>query len=221
MNVHANEDTLLVTSEATTTAISINETFWGFIVRKGGTAPRLAAFGEITAMLACILFGFAAYSQWLLPGIVNNVDMFLFKISGTIVCFVFAFLNYSIARKGLLYETQIDVKKQVVRLARRNRDGVSTLLGSFDFSDIGRIYMQRSKSSQAPNRLYIEPKSKSRALLVATGPARELEPLRERLISELRPAAAPQQTATIVPIRVKPNVPVQKPSVRSAFAVQS
>ncbi|MGR3660458.1 MAG: hypothetical protein ACU0CA_04605 [Paracoccaceae bacterium] len=215
MSFDANTVRQLVKSEAPVGAISISETFWGYIIRKGGRAANRAAAGEIVAMMASLMFGVAAYSQWLLPGTINNVEVFPFKIAGTIVFFVFAFLNYSIARKGLMYETQVDEKRQVIRMARRNRDGVSTLLGSFEFADIERIYTARSQSTFVPDRLYIKPTASKRAILIAMGPAGDLEPLRERMIAGMRPGGV-QQRFAVTPKRV-----ASKPSaVRGAFAAQ-
>lgn len=215
MSVHANKTSTLVKSEAPVGAVSISETFWGYIIRKGGRAPNRAASGEVIAMIGSILFGIAAYAQWLLPGTISNTEVFPFKIAGTIVFFVFAFLNYSIARKGLMYETQIDEKREIVRLARRNREGVSTAVGSFRFDEIERIYTARSKSDMVPDRLYIKPKSRGGAILVAMGPSEELEPLRERMIAGMRPGMVVQESFAVAPKRVS-----SKPQVRGAFAAQ-
>jgi hypothetical protein len=215
MSVHANTDSSLVKSMASKGAIKISETFWGYIIRKGGRAPNRAASGEIIAMICCIFFGIAAYSQWLLPGTINNIEVFPFKIVGTIIFFVFAFLNYSIARKGLTHETQIDEKRKIVRLARRNRDGVSTTIGSFRFDEIERIFTARSKSHIVPDRLYIKSKANTRAILVAMGPSDEIEPLRERIIAGTRPGMVVQENFAVAPKRVS-----SKHQVRGAFAAQ-
>jgi hypothetical protein len=215
MNVHANKTNTLVKGEAPAGVVSISETFWGYIIRKGGRAPNRAASGEVIAMVGSILFGIAAYAQWLLPGTISNTEVFPFKIAGTIVFFVFAFLNYSIARKGLMYETQIDEKREVVRLARRNRNGVSTAMGSYRFDEIERIYTARTQSDMVPDRLYIKPKSRGGALLVAMGPSEELEPLRERMIAGMRPGMVVQESFAVAPKRVS-----SKAQVRGAFAAQ-
>lgn len=215
MNSVTSKKTPLFSSDTKACAVRVSETFWGYIIRKGGSAAKRAAWGEIVAMVACIMFGIIAYSQWLLPGTINDIDVLPFKISGTIVFFVLGFLNYSIARKGLLYEMQIDQKREVLRLARRNRDGVSTLLEGFPFAEIERIYMQRSKSAFIEDRLYVEFSSRSRAVLVASGPACELEPLRERLIGDIKPNVAQQRTPAPAPKR-----PAAETPVRGAFAAQ-
>jgi hypothetical protein len=216
MNVHANKANPLAKTEAPVGVVNISETFWGYIIRKGGRAPNRAASGEVIAMIGSVLFGIAAYAQWLLPGTINNTEVFPFKIAATIVFFVFAFLNYSIARKGLVYETQIDEKRQILRLARRNRDGVATTIGSFRFDEIERIYTARSQAAYVPDRLYIKPKARRGAILVATGQSEELEPLRERMIAGMRPGMVVQENFAVAPKRVAS----KQQAVRGAFAAQ-
>ena len=215
MNMQANMEKPLVASEGRASAVGVSETFWGYIVRKGGSAPKRAAAGEIIATISTILFGFAAYSQWLLPNTIYDVEIFPLKMVGTILFFVFAFVNYSIARQGLLYETQIDEKRQEIRLARRNRDGVSTPMEIYDFKNVKRIYMVRSKSQYMANRLMIEVGPKNKAIQIAVGDASQLEPLRERMTSDMRPHTVQPRRPAVIPSGSR-----RKPAMRGAFAAQ-
>ena len=215
MNMQTNTEMPLVASVGRESAVSVSETFWGYIVRKGGSAPRRAAVGEIIAMISTILFGFAAYSQWLLPNTIYDIEIFPYKIVGTILFFVLAFMNYSIARYGLLYETQVDEKRQEIRLARRNRDGVSTPTHYFQFKDVNRIYMVRSKSTFEPDRLLIEVGPKGKAIQVAMGNPGQLEKLRVRMTAEMRPRTIQPRRPAVIPSGTR-----RKNAIRGAFAAQ-
>lgn len=215
MNSRTNTQDKLVTSKKRNSAISISETFWGYIVRKGGAAPKRAAMGEIVAMMSTIFLGIVAYSQWLLPDEINEIFAVEYKIAGTILLFVFAFQNYTIARRGLLYETQVDEKRQELRQARRNRDGVSMQIASYPFREVSRIYAVRSKADFVPDRLYIEVGAKKKPILIAMGKGDELEHLRERLIQDIRPTTIRPQRPVVAAARV-----AEKRQVPTAFAAQ-
>lgn len=215
MSMQANIEMPLVASVGRDSAVSISETFWGYIIRKGGSAPKRAAIGEIVAMMSTIFFGFAAYSQWLLPHTLYDIEVFPFKMAGTILFFVFAFMNYSIARNGLLYETQVDEKRQEIRLARRNRDGVSTPTDYFEFKNVNRIYMVRSKSQFVPDRLMIEVGPKNKSIQVAMGNAAQLEALRARMTSDMRTRKVQPRRPAVIPTSTR-----RKSAVRGAFAAQ-
>ena len=189
MNAYAGQSGQAFTSSRRVAAISISETFWGYIIRKGGSAAQRASLGEVIATLATMMFGVAAYCQWLLPGTIYSTEILPFKLAGTAVFFVLAFLNYTIARKGLMYETQIDQKNRVVRTARRNRQGISSVLAVHRFEDIGSVYIRRSHSSLIADQLYVNFDGRSRPMLVASGRKADLEPLLGRMIADLAPQA--------------------------------
>lgn len=210
MNAYAEYSGQAFTSSRRVAAISISETFWGYIIRKGGFAAQKASLGEVFATMATMMFGVAAYCQWLLPGTLFSIDVLPFKIAGTAIFFMLAFLNYTIARKGLMYETQIDQKKRVVRTARRNRQGVSSVLKVHRFEDIGSVYIRRSQSPFVADQLYVNFDDRSRPLLVASGQKSDLEPLLRRMITDLSPQAAEK-------IKPKP-VKISDRPARSPFA---
>ncbi|MBV1902648.1 MAG: hypothetical protein KUG58_03325 [Marinosulfonomonas sp.] len=204
MNAYAGQSGQAFTSSRRVAAISISETFWGYIIRKGGSAAQRASLGEVFATMATMMFGVAAYCQWLLPGTIYSIEVLPFKIAGTVVFFVLAFLNYSIARKGLMYETQIDQKNRVVRTARRNRQGISSVLNVHRFEDIGSVYIRRSHSAFIADQLYVNFDGRARPLLVASGPKADLEPLLGRMIADLAPQAAARNTQRAVNISDRP-----------------
>ena len=204
MNAYAEQSGQAFTSSRRVAAISISETFWGYIIRKGGSAVQRASLGELFATMATMIFGVGAYCQWLLPGTLFSIDVLPFKIAGTVVFFVLAFLNYTIARKGLMYETQIDQKNRVLRTARRNRQGISSVLDVHRFEDINSVYIRRSHSPIIADQLYVNFDDRSRPLLVVSGPKSDLEPLLRRMIADLAPQGAEKNIQKSVKIGDRP-----------------
>ncbi len=170
-------------------AVTVDETSWGYIVSKGARARRVAGFGEVAAVAACLMFGTFAYAPWILPVSISNVAVLPYKISATIMFFVFSALLYIMSRRGLSFEVQIDTRRRIVRTARRNRANTVTQIEQFAFSDIKSVHMKRSKSPMAVGQIFLKPTAGNRAVLVATGPARDLEPVLSRMIADMREVA--------------------------------
>lgn len=204
---------LVLKSKQQQQAVSVSETFWGYIIDRGTLAIKRASLGELFAMAGCIILGFFAYATWLLPGSVNSTEVFPLKISITIMFFVFSALLYLIARRGLSVEIQIDIKSQKVRLARRNRENQATVIASYHFADIDSVFMKRSQSPFVADRLFIQPKNSKGAILVATGSSNDLEPLLSRFRAEFRRKAPAKSSSTKVP-----SVKNTSRTVRTAFA---
>ena len=206
MNTNASASGLALSGNKQRIAVQVSKTNWGYIIGKGGAARKRAAWGEMLAIAGCLMFGTFAYAPWVIPSDGASVSIVSYQISGTITFFVFGALFYLIARKGLSFEVQVDTAKRQLRTARRNRENSITYLEKFDFSQIRSVYMKRSKSPNPTGQLLLEPVGKSRPILVAAGPVRELEPVLQRLIADMRDAAPKVQPrqVRIAPARVAP-----------------
>ena len=129
MNRNAGASGLLADSDERQGAVSVSETNWGYIVRKGARARKLAGMGEVAAVFACLMLGTFAYAPWVLPVSINDVVILPYKISATIMFFVFSALSYLMSRRGLSFEVQIDTRQRVVRTARVQMS--SRLIGDY------------------------------------------------------------------------------------------
>ena len=188
MNGSTGENGLVLNDSDRRRAVSVDETSWGYIVSKGARARRIAGFGEVAAVCGCLMFGTFAYIPWFLPVSIIDVAAFAYKVSATIMFFAFAFLLYNMSRRGLPFEVQFDNRRRIVRTARRNRANTVTQIEQFAFSNIQSVHMKRSKSPMAVGQIYLKPTGSNRAVLVATGPARDLEPVLRRMIADMREA---------------------------------
>ncbi len=195
MNMHTSESGLVLNGDSQRSAARIGKTNWGYIIGGGPAAVRRAGYGEVAAVFACLMFGTFAYAPWILPAAFNDFLIMPYKIAATAMFFTFSIMNYRISHQGLAFEVQIDTLRGNLRTVRRNRGNAVTVLEKFAFDDIESVYMKRSKSPNAVARVFVQPVGRSRPLLVAKGPARDLEPVLRLLIGELR---AEQPRAPVV-----------------------
>jgi len=70
-------------------------------------------------------------------------------------------------------------------MGQRNMAGDCRLVAMLDFSEVGSVYLMRSKAKGEPARLYLRVGNSDRALEVAQGRADMLEPIKERLARDL------------------------------------
>jgi hypothetical protein len=206
MNMHSSESGLLLNGERQRRAARIGKTNWGYIIGPGPAAQKRAGYGEVLAVFACLMFGTFAYAPWILPAAFNDFLIMPYKIAATAMFFTFSIMNYRISHQGLAFEVQIDTLRAKLSTARRNRGNAVTVLEKFAFTDIESVYMKRSKSPNALARVFVQPAGRNRPLVVAKGPARDLEPVLRLLIAELR-AEAP-----------RPRVVAQRPKARGRAA---
>ena len=197
-------------------AVSVNDTFWGYVVRPSRKAIKRAAYGEMAASFAGVLLAMSAYAQWLLPGTIVRPEVLPFKLVGTVVFAVMACLLYLIARRGLCSEIQIDKQRGVLRTARRNRHGSSSQTGSIAFHDIDSVFIKRTKAPLSRDQLLVRPGGGLPLIQVGVGRSRELEPLLSRLVGDLRNGNNLKE-----PVLEHPRTAAKAARARSAFSPQS
>ncbi|MFV2002726.1 MAG: hypothetical protein ACC619_07055, partial [Paracoccaceae bacterium] len=156
MSMNTSDSGLVLRGDEAQGAVQVSETNWGYIVSRGRAVQRRAALGEVVAVSACLMFGTFAYAPWLLPVAISEVMLLPYKISVTIMFFVFSALLYMMARRGLLAEVQVDTSRRVLRVARRNRANVATPTDTIDFGDVHSVVMKRSKTPMAMAQIVVK-----------------------------------------------------------------
>ena len=192
---------LVLNGSRDSSALSMSKTFWGYNINSSPAAHRRAGIGELLAGTGCLFFCAASFAQWLVPGAIDTSGVLPLQVSGTIVFFSLAAFLYRIARRGLSTEVQVDTKRRVVRLARRNRRGTVTPTRSIQFCEIESVFIRRSQSAAGSNQLYIRSGASAQNILITSGPAPELEALLDRLQCDFK---AQDNTMVIRPRRVVP-----------------
>ncbi|MEE9389325.1 MAG: hypothetical protein V3U96_12030 [Paracoccaceae bacterium] len=151
-----------------------------------------------------MFFATASFAQWLIPGSLYDGEILPLKLSGTVVFFAVSALLYRIARRGMSEVVQIDTLRQKVTVLRRNRYGRSTRKVGLSFSDIGSVFIRRSKTDMVPSSMFMRHRTGGVAIHLVSGPARELEPLLDRIQADCREAVG-QAAATTGRLPVKPS----------------
>jgi len=176
---------------------SINETYWGYIVRPEDGPRLMIRLQQYAATIIGGCFLAAAFGILMVPQLaVGTLDFTMRGGSAVIFAGIAAFCLW-FASRGSVAELQIDNNLGEVREVIRNRAGKSTLLGSYGFDAIGGVYIERSNTGLSD--LVLRYRNTSQTLPVARGHVATLEKLRDRLGQDLmlgsQPAAANQFSA--------------------------
>lgn len=167
--------------------LELIENFWGYIVAPGRGMRVRADLGEGIATIGSLLFGTVAFAQWLMPGVNSHPDLIPFKIGITAVFFVIAGLLYSMAKRGLSSETQIDLHEREIRVVRRNRSEESITLTSCRFDDVDRLEIKRTPGAFMLSSLYVFTRYDDPPIQIATSSEIVLEPILDRIMNDISP----------------------------------
>jgi len=206
MQTHAEIVSLVPDSPQPSPVVKVSKAQSGYSISKGGPARQRADMGELVATGGCLFFATLSLGHWLVPQATVGAEILPYQISGTILFFGISALLLIIARRGLTSEVQIDTERKVLRVVRRNRKGAITVMSHMRFAEIGSVYIKRSKSEDIANQMFVRSKPGAMAILIASGPAHELEPLLGRLQNDFRGPVAMAVIRQSQPIRVAKKV---------------
>jgi len=173
-----------------TAALSVTETYWGYILRErapeaGEWDARGAAFFYLGAVLILLAFG-----QWLLPGALLGSDLLAAKVALTAV---FAGLGgafwIAARRRAGHVEVQVDTALRELRLVETDGTGRNRLLRRIPMGEIDSIYVKTETGEDPASHLLLQLEEETHPMHIATGERRALRILRDRLKRDLRPAA--------------------------------
>jgi len=162
---------------------SIDETYWGYVVRPQGRPRLIIQVQQYAATLIGAGFLAGAIGMLLVPQLASDtIDLAMRAGAATIFASIAAFCLW-FATRGSETELQIDNNRGEVREVIRNRAGNSTLLGTYGFDAIGGVFIDRSGGKTA--ELVLRYRNTNQTLPVARGHALTLESLRDRLGQDL------------------------------------
>ena len=158
--------------------ISVDETFWGYIVKGSSRVPSRVLIITGLAWLMAVGFTVAALGLWIIPATVFAGIALTTKSSASIlmVCMAAILLRY--ASRGTQAEMQVDTVLGEVREVVRNSAGRSTLIGRYGFDAIETVYLDRGIVN---SRLMMAPRNRSNPIQVVAGATRDLDRLCNRL----------------------------------------
>jgi len=163
----------------------VTQTYWGYTVSEGDKAQKRGQLFEMAGKFMGSILLLAAAGLWLLPNASQGPDIMVMKLGITVLFLMVGAVLVWSARKGFNDELQADLVRKELRMGQRNMAGDYRLVAMLDFSEVGSVYLMRSKVKGEPARLYLRVGNSDRALEVAQGRADMLEPIKERLARDL------------------------------------
>lgn len=157
---------------------SLDETYWGYIIRAHEPVSPGVIVAQWLAWLFGVSFAVAALGLWVLPQALLSGDGLGLKIGASSLLAGLAALLLWFASRGAEVELQIDTSLGEIREVMRNRAGRPTLLARYGFDSIGGVHVDRSGPRA---RLVMRYGNTAQMVPVCSGPEEDLGVLRNRL----------------------------------------
>lgn len=163
---------------------SVEETYWGYIVRSGrrpGTAVMLAQ-GVSFFFGACLLS--AAIGILLLPTSMFDGGLGAIRMGAAVLFAAVALYLLWFASRGSVPELHVDTSVAEIREVLVNRVGRPSTVGCYGFDSIGGIFMEEDIETGMAT-LILRYRNTAQTVFVAEGTVAQLIPLRDRLGRDL------------------------------------
>lgn len=163
---------------------SVEETYWGYIVRSGrrpGTAVMLAQ-GVSFFFGACLLS--AAIGILLLPTSMFDGGLGTMRMGAAVLFAAVALYLLWFASRGSVPDLHVDTSIGEIREVISNRVGRPSTVGCYGFDAIGGIFMEHNPDAST-DTLVLRYRNTAQTVCVAEGIAAQLTPLRDRLGEDL------------------------------------
>ena len=164
----------------------IDETAWGYIIRESDADTRLRIAGGITGRFLGAILLMAAAGLWVLPDAIHGAELFGIKLAAMVMFSVFGGYLFWAVRNALRPEFRIDRLHNEIRIGHRSGNGDFRKTTRVDFSEVVSVFLLRSKDTR-PTRLYLRLVDLETGLEIAAGREADMERLKQRLTSDLRP----------------------------------
>lgn len=163
---------------------SVDETYWGYIVRKTTRPTSFTIIMQALSMFLGASFAAAALGLLLAPASVTGSDFTMRAVAAVLFGAVSAYLLW-FASRGSQSEIQVDTSLGEVREVVRNRAGRPSLIGRYGFDAIGGVFLERSSHRGGTAQLVLRYRNTSQTLPVAEADEDDLLALRDRLGRDL------------------------------------
>ena len=173
---------------------TINETYWGYIVRCNTCDRSLAVVIQWIAALTGVSLVIASLGLWALPGSVMSPDVASFKLAIASLMGVFGVTLIWYASHGTKYEIQMDLARLEMREVLRNSKGEARVQNSLPFEKIGSVFMDRAQKDNGKVALVLRLGNSAQVIEIARDYEENLTALRDRLGRDLMGKNAPMRT---------------------------
>lgn len=178
--------------------VHIERTGWGYILSRRDGWRKLAVGAELVAAFTGMTLMASALATAVLAAIALQVALLPLQLAVAVVFAATGWILWNYARRGLLFEAQIDTSRSELRTVLRNRRGQAWLMERLAFKDVGSAFLHRAATPMAPSRLYVRYRDSHKVVEIAEGREEELMRLHKMLCREIHPR---QRGRRNVPLR--------------------
>jgi hypothetical protein len=165
-------------------SFTLEETYWGYIIRSNDRPHYFMAILQFTATCLGAVLLAGSLGLLMAPQLTSLDSDFSLRLGAAILFAGVAAYLLWFASRGTISELEVDNSQGELREVIRNRAGQSTLLGRYGFDSIGGVFLNRTNGRQVSS-LVLRYRNTATILPVANGTIAELEPLRDRLGRDL------------------------------------
>ncbi len=183
-----------------TSAIKVDETYWGYVIRSEEPDPVHVVIGQAIAWLLGAGFSVAALGLWVMPTTGFGAGALGMKLAVSTVLGCTAALLLWFASRGGRTELQVDTSLGEVREVVRNRTGRPSLVGRYGFDAIGSVFLDRAAGKPGEASLVMRYRNTTQVVPVAHGAIGVLETLRDRLGRDLMTGLPPARRRPAIEI---------------------
>lgn len=177
-----------VGGETRLAALTMSETFWGYVIRETEDRFDIRATLESAMRFAGLMMIIAAFAQWLLPGALFSGEVLAMKLALMFGFIAFGAGLYWYGDRGYRNEVEVDTTRRELRVVGRNSRGHGKLQKRIPMGEVESAYVKRTGNSGFTAHLLFRLKGEHDPMHLATGEESELRVLHARLCRDLQPA---------------------------------
>lgn len=172
-------------NEPPVASYSVEETFWGYIVRSNLPESLWVTLGQGLSGVVAMSFLVASIGMWLMPGAMFAGSVVGMKALASLVLLTIAFLLARYADTGQQFELQVDTRLGEVREVAQTRTGNSKVVATYGFDAVQSLIIVPSRIGSGIGQLMMKRIDDRAPVTIAVGMVSSLERLQSRVERDL------------------------------------
>lgn len=172
--------------------IAVRSTYWGYRIHGRRTSVRLVGLQAVCWALGVAMVA-VAIGIWVAPQAAGGVGVVSFKLGASVLFASLAALLLWHSSRGTILAVEVDHRLGEVREVLCNRAGRATVLSRHGFDAVSDILTQETGADRM--MLALRLRDTDEVLLVAEGPAQEIDGLSARIGGDLMVRQAAPEAA--------------------------
>ncbi len=171
------------------------ETDWGYALSCAPERARMLHTLEIFLWGGALLSSFLGLLLWVWPGATVDAPLLGIKLGLTLCFALFAVALGSLARRGMVREIQVDMRRAQLRVTMRNRAGTRRLQTVVGFDEIGSVFLRRSFVPLQVTHLNVRFGTEGKVIALLDGTQSGLRALWQDLSADIQAAGQTRRKA--------------------------